>query len=466
MQTNEDSETHTVSTASQVLTRTERRYSVAERELMAIVFALDKFRNYIFGYEVYLHTDNKALSFLGKCALNSNRLAGWIMQIQEYNLYMRIQHIRGADNFLADKISRNLAGLRERDTKELFKPKGLMVATINLGTDNSVGKSLKDSATFQAWDKKIQEIIQIVQQKQKNASKNFMVQNDILYSKDSHKYPYWRPVLPTDLEISVIRYVHTSLGHLGTEKCIAQTANTFHVKGLGWKVRKFISPCDTCQWVKYPNRSCAVQNLSHLPTKPGDLWAVDLYGPLPVGRFRFRYIFLCFDVFLKSVTLYPLKAATTKACLNKVENDYVVNVTRPKCILSGSGTHFSSNKWKDKLAEMNIGVMFSPICHPQANPSERCMKEIGKFCRTYSNEAHKRWPELLSHIEGWLNGTLSNSTSYSPVELIFDSPRPDLFEELLKKESEQKPKVESLQEKGICQDEGESNEMKQKGKEQ
>jgi len=171
----------------------------------------------------------------------------------------------------------------------------------------------------------------------------------------------------------------------------------------------------------------------------------------------FDIFFLCFDVFFKSVKLYPLKAATTKACLNKVENDYVVNVTRPKCILSGSGTHFSSNKWKDKLAEMNIGVMFSPICHPQANPSERCMKEIGKFCCIYSNEAHKRWPELLSHIEGWLNGTLSNSTGYSPVELIFDSPRPDLlsnstgyspvelifdsprpdlFEELLKKESE------------------------------
>ena len=57
------------------------------------------------------------------------------------------------------------------------------------------------------------------------------------------------------------------------------------------------------------------------------------------------------------------------------------------------------------------------------------------------------WPELLSHIEGWLNGTLSDSTGYNPVELIFDSPRPDLFEEFLKKRSEQKPPAEGLQEK-------------------
>jgi hypothetical protein len=75
------------------------------------------------------------------------------------------------------------------------------------------------------------------------------------------------------------------------------------------------------------------------------------------------------------------------------------------------------------------------------------MKEIGKFCRIYCSEAHKRWPELLPHIEEWLNGTLSDSTGYSPVELIFDSPRPDMFGELLKKRSEQKPWVESLQEK-------------------
>ena len=83
-----------------------------------------------------MRTDNKALSFLSKCALTSNRIARWVMQIQEYNLH--IQHIRGADNFLADTISRNPAGLCEHDTKELFNPKELMVATLNLGVYNSV----------------------------------------------------------------------------------------------------------------------------------------------------------------------------------------------------------------------------------------------------------------------------------------------------------------------------------------
>lgn len=122
-------------------------------------------------------------------------------------------------------------------------------------------------------------------------------------------------------------------------------------------------------------------------------------------------------------------------------------MARPKCILSNNGTQFASKLWKNKFVDMKIEVMFSPIRHPQANPSKICMREFGKFFHTYCCEAHSRWPEMLSDIEGWLNKTMSDSTGYSPVELIFNNPRPDVFEEFLKKGSEQKPLAESLQEK-------------------
>jgi hypothetical protein len=328
IQTNTEREMHIVSMASRVLTQTERQYSVTEQELLAIVYTLEKFRNYIFGHEVYLCTDNKALSFLNKCALTSNGIARWVMQIQEYNLH--IQNIRGTENFLAEMISQNPAGMSERDTKELLNPPTLMVAAIELCTENSVERSLKELAKIQARDKRIQEIIRLVEQEHLDVGENIMVEDGILYSKNNHNYPYWRPVLPTELETPVIQCVHTTLGHLGTEKCIAQTANTFQIKGLGQKVREFISRCDTCQWVKNPNRGCVVQNLSHFPKELGDLCAVDLFGPLPVRHFGFQYICMCFDMFLKSVKLYPLKATTIKACLNKIFNDYVVNVMHPE----------------------------------------------------------------------------------------------------------------------------------------
>lgn len=77
------------------------------------------------------------------------------------------------------------------------------------------------------------------------------------------------------------------------------------------------------------------------------------------------------------------------------------------------------------------------------------MKEIGKFCRIYCSETNKKWPELLPYIERWLNETSSDSTGYSPVELMSDADKADLFERILKREPECKPPVQGLQEKII-----------------
>ncbi|KDQ71468.1 hypothetical protein L798_14128, partial [Zootermopsis nevadensis] len=304
-QTDKNGEKQIVSTASRVLTPTEQRYSVAEQELLAIVYALDKFRIYVFGHTIHLNTDNKALSFLNKCALTSNRIARWTMQIQEYDL--KIKHISGASNFLADTISRNPAGLSESAVKELSGPRGMMVA-LDFGIDSTVGRKLRDLAVYQANDPKISKIMRAVKEPQAPTDRRYLVRRDILYSKDSANYPYWRPVLPTELEVPVIEFVHASFGHLGTEKCMAQVANTFHVKSLGRKVRKLISSCDICQRVRHPNRRYAIETRSHMPANTGDLCAVDIFGPLPVGRGGVRYILVCLDVFSKFVKLYPLRA--------------------------------------------------------------------------------------------------------------------------------------------------------------
>jgi hypothetical protein len=91
--------------------------------------------------------------------------------------------------------------MSEQDTKELLKPRTLMVAAIQLGVDNSVEMNLKESAKIQARDKRVPEIIRIVEQEHSDVSKNIMERNGILYSKDNNNYTYWRPVLPTELEI-------------------------------------------------------------------------------------------------------------------------------------------------------------------------------------------------------------------------------------------------------------------------
>jgi hypothetical protein len=444
MQNDQAGNTNIVSTASRVLTQTEQRYTTCELELLAIVFALHRFRRYIYGHKVILNTDNKALTFLQKCVVTSNRVARWVMEIEQYDV--EIRHIRGVDNGLADLFSRNPAQLSATEISKLKNPDQNMVQSIQLGIDDSVKRELKKLATLQDTDPRIQSIKESLQSHSTGGTKHIL-NNGVLYCKGDREGLIWKAMLPECLERKVMRFVHTSLGHLGNDKCYAEIHHVFHLKNFARKLRKFIATCDVCQRTKHLNRAYNVEENHHLPKRPGELCAVDIYGSLPTSRGNVRYIFVCYDVFSKYVKLYPLKSATTKACLNKLQNHYFVNVVKPRMILSDNGSQFRSPLWQTKLEENDVTTRFSPIRHPQSNPSERVMRELSKFFRIYCHNNHKRWAELIPHIEEWLNKTVASSTGYSPVELMFGDKRPGIFEKLLPQLKENMAGTEALEAK-------------------
>jgi hypothetical protein len=71
----------------------EKRYTTCEKELLTIMYALEKFRVNVYRNKIFVITDNRALIFLQKCAITSNRVARLLKRIQEYD--KELQHIRG-----------------------------------------------------------------------------------------------------------------------------------------------------------------------------------------------------------------------------------------------------------------------------------------------------------------------------------------------------------------------------------
>ena len=215
---------------------------------------------------------------------------------------------------MADILSRNPAGLEVKEIENLTKPNTITVNKIELKTDQVVLKNLADK-------QKNDPRLRIVREKAENdpADKKHRIEEDVLFQRD-RLGAFWKAMLPECLEAPIILYVHTSLGHAGVDKCVWEINQSFHLKNAGRKVHKLIASCDICQRVKHPNRSVDIQERSHVPSKPGELCSIDLYGPLPMGRGGVRYILVCFEVFSKYVKLYPLKAVTTKSRLNKLIN--------------------------------------------------------------------------------------------------------------------------------------------------
>jgi hypothetical protein len=133
--------------------------------------------------------------------------------------------------------------------------------------------------------------------------------------------------------------------------------------------------------------------------------------------------------------------------LNKLVNHYFLEVSKPKVILSDNGTQFQSPLWKETIKKQDVEFRYSAIRHALSNPSERCMREISKFCRIYCHLNHRKWAELIPYIENWLNNTVASTTLYTPGELLFGTERNYLFQKYLPKLPKGEMKHEEIQEK-------------------
>ncbi|KAG8228940.1 hypothetical protein J437_LFUL011566, partial [Ladona fulva] len=156
-----------------------------------------------------------------------------------------------------------------------------------------------------------------------------------------------------------------------------------------------------------------------IPSRPGELYAVDIYGPLPRSKYRNRYVLVVIDVFSKYVNVYPLTRPTAKNCLRVLKTGFFKLCGLPKKILSDHGTQFTGSLWRRELTELGVGTVFSSIRHPQSNPSERVMRELSRVFRTYCSEKHTEWLKLIPWINVWFNEVAHESTGITPTEVHF-----------------------------------------------
>ena len=79
-------------------------YTTTEKELLAVVFAIDKFRSYLVGAKVIVYSDHSALKYLLTKEDAKPRLIRWILLLQEFDL--EIKDRKGVDNPVVDHLSR------------------------------------------------------------------------------------------------------------------------------------------------------------------------------------------------------------------------------------------------------------------------------------------------------------------------------------------------------------------------
>ena len=416
IQENQENETRVIATASRSLNNNELRMFATEIEVCAIYFALQKFREYIFGRKVTVRTDNISLEFMQRCKLTSSRISRYIHEITAYHI--TIEHVKGTKNTFADLLSRLT---RARDTEKRLDERGMRdyaIMRIETRKSSLVTRKLSNLSSLQDGDPLLKAIKDSAEPlDQCSSDRIYGIKEDVLYKLVGKEEKKWLAYIPASLVDEVISMYHECLGHSGVDRLCLTLEQDFYVKKLGKKARQIVSCCELCQKAKPMNVKFDMELGSVLRNQPNELICVDTHGPMPTSHFGFKYIFVLYDVFSKFIKIYPLKKLSTIACTNKILNDYVPKYGKMDAILSDNASIFASRKWRENLERIGIRCFNSSRYHAASNPCERSIRDIGIYFRIMCHKKQKEWSKHCKTIEDIMNKSPNPTTRVCPETL-------------------------------------------------
>lgn len=409
---------------SKTLLSSQLAYTTTEKELFAIVYAIQRCQLYLHGANFTVRTDHRALSFLNQCRFLNERLSRWLLFLQQFNF--NIEYIPGKENKIADILSRYPC-----DTQTAPPPEPLpIIATLKIANSPELKRKLEHLPQLQKQDPYLATIQNGLSGKPVNHNilrilDTYSLKQDTLYH--THTYEDNKTLaLPACLQKEIIWHFHYEFGHFGATKIYTIIKKYFYWPKMSHHIYQVLKTCDLCQKVKAKNHHHAGALQAILPTQIGEIVAMDYFGPLPKGRGGVQYILVAVDLFSKYVKLMPLKKANTRASLNRIEKD-LLPILKPKTILTDHGTQFTARAWRETLHTWGIKASFTSIRHPSSNPAERYMKELGRFFRTYCAHKHTLWPSYIRDIENCFNNIPHLSTAYTASQILTGKPPPGIL---------------------------------------
>ena len=232
---------HVIYYASKLLNDAQLNYATTEKELLAVVFAFDKFRSYLVGSKTIVFTDHSALKYLMAKKDAKPRLIRWILLLQEFDL--EIKDKKGIENTVADHLS------RMHSEREVTLPINEFFPDESLWSVNKEDWPWYADIVNYLCSKQLPPDYSSQQKKRFFASlKNFLWDDPLLFKRCPDGIIH-RCVPEVEVP-SVIRHCHSEPagGHHSAERTVAKILQC----GFFWPTmfkdtRVFVGMCDQCQ---------------------------------------------------------------------------------------------------------------------------------------------------------------------------------------------------------------------------
>ncbi|GIZ39172.1 hypothetical protein CKM354_000256300 [Cercospora kikuchii] len=395
-----DGKRHPVAYYSRKMSPAEQNYDVHDKELLAIVAALQHWNYYAEGAPgLTILSDHKNLTYFTTTKVLTRRQARWSELLGQYKF--EIRYTPGKENGRADALSRRV------DYMEGKEPVQQRVLKAN--PDGSL------SANTQEFNI----IVRILNDTEE--------QFPILQGKYQ---------VPKDREEECIRQHHDdpSKGHPGATKTVELIQRSFSFPQMRQKVLKYIKRCEHCQ----RNKAERHAKYGHIqfrtpPQQPWDEVTMDFITKLPPSKDKvtentFDMIMVMVDRLTKYAHFIPASERYTAEQLGYLVMDRLVRYHGfPKVFITDRDKLFTSNYWKTLVGMIGIKHKLSTAYHPETDgQTERTNQTLEQYLRHYINHAQDNWVTLLPMAQIALNNHKSETTQATPFFANYGR-NPNLF---------------------------------------
>lgn len=265
-----------ISYASRALSPAETRYAQIEKEMLAIIYSMEKFHQYTYGRHTVVYSDHKPLETIHKKPLYKapKRLQRMMIRLQNYDV--EIIYCKGEKMYLADTLSRAYLPSNKSKDKETVFDKINMVSFLPIreerltkirnATEQDESLQILRKIILQGWPDNKQSV-----PTQATPYFNF---RDELSVQDGLIFRGERVIIPASLRKDMMNRIHSS--HIGTEGCLRRARECLYWPGMSTDIKNYISSCETCR--TYETCQQKETLMSHeVPHRPWQKVASDLF---------------------------------------------------------------------------------------------------------------------------------------------------------------------------------------------
>jgi hypothetical protein len=383
-----DGKRHPIAYYSRKMSPAEQNYDIHDKELLAIVSALQHWRIYCEGApKLTIYTDHKNLLYFTTTKVLNGRQTRWSELLGQYKF--EIKYTPGKDNARADALS------RRSDYVEGREPISHAVLKVNQGGTLSANPQ-EFNATLRIL-RDDEEEFPIEQGKFKVPEQQ--VQQCI---QDHHDNP--------------------THGHPGVAKTLQLLRRRFTFPDMRTRVTRYIKQCVACQ----QNKSSRHPKYGNLlfSTPPVESWeevTMDFITKLPPSieahtGVTHDTILVIVDRLTKYTHFIPCKATLTAEQLGFLVLDRLIRYHGiPKAFVTDRDKLFTSAYWRTLVAQMGIHHKLSSAFHPETDgQTERTNQTLEAYLRHYVNNAQDNWVSLLPMAQLAINNHVSETTKSTP----------------------------------------------------